>query len=46
MNDWQSWTALGIVCLTGLAFVIRAWRRKKGKSSGGCNNGCGSGKCG
>jgi len=46
MNDWQSWTAPGIVALTILAFVLRA-RRKKKKKSGGCGgSGCGPGKCG
>ena len=47
MHDWQSWTALGIVGLTVLAFVIRA-RRKGKKKSGGCGSGsgCGPGKCG
>jgi len=45
MNDWQSWTALGIVGLTVLAFVIRAKRKGK-KKSGGCGSGCGPGKCG
>ena len=45
MNDWQSWTALGIVGLTILAFVIRAKRKGK-KKSGECGCGCGPGKCG
>ena len=45
MNDWQSWTALGIVGLTVLAFAIRAKRKGK-KKSGGCGSGCGPGKCG
>jgi|GEM_PF-1017810 hypothetical protein len=46
MNDWQSGTAIGIVCLTVLAFVIRAKRKGK-KKSGGCKSkGCGQGRCG
>ena len=38
MNDWQTWTALGIVALTAGVFVWRALVKKK---KPGCGGGCG-----
>jgi len=37
MNDWQTWTALGVVMLTAAAFAWRALRKKK---KPGCGGGC------
>jgi hypothetical protein len=36
-NDWQTWTALGVVIITAALFAARAMRKKKG----GCSS-CGS----
>ena len=38
-NDWQTWTAAGIVALTAGIFAIRFFTRKKT----GCGSGCGCG---
>lgn len=44
MNDWQTYTALGLVALTAVVFLIRLSRPKK-KKAGGCKKpGCGCGK--
>jgi len=33
-GDWQTWTALGIVALTAVLFVVRAVRRRRASKSG------------
>ncbi|MBK8091046.1 MAG: FeoB-associated Cys-rich membrane protein [Verrucomicrobiaceae bacterium] len=40
--DWQTLTALAIVILTAVIFIVRAVknRRKSGCGSGGCGGGC------
>jgi hypothetical protein len=39
-NDWQTWTAAGVVVATALIFARRMWKGRK--KHGGCNT-CGSG---
>ena len=41
MENWQSWTAAGIVVITLVIFLIRAFRPKHGK--GHCDD-CSCGK--
>ena len=41
-NDWQTWTALGVVALTAVLYVRYLMRRKKNRGSGGsCDSDCG-----
>jgi hypothetical protein len=38
MEDWQSWAAVVVVLATGVAFLTRLFRGKRG--CGDCNGGC------
>jgi hypothetical protein len=40
--DWQSYTAIGIVTITLVIFLVRMAQPKK--KGGGCDHGCGCGK--
>ena len=40
--DWQTYTAIGIVTVTFVIFLVRMTRPKK--PGGGCDHGCGCGK--
>lgn len=42
-SDWQTWAALGVVAITVIAFVVRAIRKRRAASKGGCASG---GDCG
>jgi hypothetical protein len=38
-NDWQTWTALGIVVITAVLY-IRHLLRRKSKGGGSCDSDC------
>ena len=41
-NDWQTWTALGVVAITAVFYVRYLVRRKSKRGSGGsCDSDCG-----
>jgi hypothetical protein len=40
--DWQTYTAVGIVTITFVIFLVRLAKPKK--KSGGCDHDCGCGK--
>lgn len=35
-QEQQTWTALGVVALTGILLAIRWWRARKKPGCGGC----------
>lgn len=38
-TDWQTWTAIGVIVVTALAFAIKSAKKKSGSGCGSC--GCG-----
>jgi hypothetical protein len=39
-NDWQTWTALGVVAVTAVLYVRYVLRRNKRSGSGACASDC------